>query len=473
MFIVKQIQTHHIYLLINLKQFSIFFFFSKIFFYMINKSLKIIILAAGESKRILSSKSKILHTIGGKTILNHVLENVTKIVKKKDINIVISPKLTELKTIYKNINFSFQKKQLGTANAVMASRKFYSKAKEDILILYADNPFIDQKVINNMVNLKKKKNSDIVILGVKTKKENEYGRIILNDEGGVKKIIEFKDATSQQKKISLCNSGIILIKSNVLKRLILKIKPKNKKREYYLTDIIELATRENLKVDFLEENFLKTLGINTKQELVVAEAYFQNILRNKFISNGVKLLDPETVFFHYDTRIGKDVIIEPNVFFGPKVIIKDNVHIKAFSHIEGAKIFDSVTIGPFARLRPETIINKNSSIGNFVEIKKTFIKKNTKINHLTYLGDSEIGENVNIGAGVITCNYDGIKKNKTRIDNNVFVGSNVSLVAPIKLNKNSIVGAGSVITESVKEKALAVERNKQEIFSNYKKNRKR
>jgi len=271
----------------------------------------------------------------------------------------------------------------------------------------------------------------------------------------------------------LCNSGIILIKSNVLKRLILKIKPKNKKREYYLTDIIELATRENLKVDFLEENFLKTLGINTKQELVVAEAYFQNILRNKFISNGVKLLDPETVFFHYDTRIGKDVIIEPNVFFGPKVIIKDNVHIKAFSHIEGAKIFDSVTIGPFARLRPETIINKNSSIGNFVEIKKTFIKKNTKINHLTYLGDSEIGENVNIGAGVITCNYDGIKKNKTRIDNNVFVGSNVSLVAPIKLNKNSIVGAGSVINESVKEKALAVERNKQEIFSNYKKNRKR
>ena len=440
---------------------------------MINKSLKIIILAAGESKRILSSKSKILHTIGGKTILNHVLSNVSKIVKKKNINIVLSPKLKQLKNIYKNVNFSLQKKPLGTANAVMASKKFYSKAKGDILVLYADNPFIDKKIITSMIKLKKKNDSDIIILAVNTKKKNEYGRIILNDKAQVKKIIEFKDATNEQKKIPLCNSGIILIKSNILKKLIVKIKPKNKKKEYYLTDIIELATKENLKVDFFKENFSKTLGINTKQELVVAEEYFQDILRNKFINNGIKILDPKTVFFHYDTKIGKDVTIEPNVFFGPNVIIKNNVHIKAFSHIEGAKIYDNVTIGPFARLRPDTIINENSRIGNFVEIKKTNIKKNSKVNHLTYLGDSEVGENVNIGAGVITCNYDGIKKYKTKIENNVFVGSNVSLVAPVKLSKNSIVGAGSVITESVKEKALAVERNKQKIFPNYKKKRKK
>ena len=324
-----------------------------------------------------------------------------------------------------------------------------------------------------MFNLKKKNNSDIVLLAVDTNKKNEYGRIILDQEDKVKRIVEFKDATNDQKKISLCNSGIMILKSEVLKKLIKKIKPKNKKKEYYLTDIIELANKSNLKVDYIESDFSKTLGINTKLELATAEEYFQNILREKFISLGVKLLDPKSIFFNYDTKIGKDVIIEPNVFFGPDVTIKNNVHIKAFSHIEGVKILDNAVVGPFARLRPGTVIGPNSRIGNFVEIKKTNIKKNSKINHLTYLGDSNVGENVNVGAGVITCNYDGIKKNKTIIEDNVFIGSNASLVAPIKLAKSSIVGAGSVITQSVKEKALAVERNLQKTFPNYRKNRKK
>jgi len=440
---------------------------------MIINSLKTIILAAGESKRILSSKSKILHTIGGRTILDHVLINMEKIVNKKNINIVISPKLNYLKKEYKNISFSLQTKPLGTAHAVLSCKNFYSKAKRDILILYADNPFIDHEIIKKMFNLKKKNNSDIVLLAVDTNKKNEYGRIILDQEDKVKRIIEFKDATNDQKKISLCNSGIMILKSEVLKKLIKKIKPKNKKKEYYLTDIIELANKSNLKVDYIESDFSKTLGINTKLELATAEEYFQNILREKFISLGVKLLDPKSIFFNYDTKIGKDVIIEPNVFFGPDVTIKNNVHIKAFSHIEGVKILDNAVVGPFARLRPGTVIGPNSRIGNFVEIKKTNIKKNSKINHLTYLGDSNVGENVNVGAGVITCNYDGIKKNKTIIEDNVFIGSNASLVAPIKLAKSSIVGAGSVITQSVKEKALAVERNLQKTFPNYRKNRKK
>ena len=440
---------------------------------MINNSLKTIILAAGESKRILSSKPKILHTIGGKTILQHVLDNIEKVVSKKNINIVINPKLNQLKNEYKKINFSFQKKPLGTAHAVLSSKKFYSKSNQDILIIFADNPFIDKKIVENMIDLKKKKNSDIVLLAVNTNKKNEYGKIILNDEDKVKKIVEFKDATIDQKKISLCNSGILLLKSGVLKKLITKIKSKNKKKEYYLTDIVDLANKDNFKINYVKSDFLKTLGINTKQELAVAEEYFQNVLRAKFISAGIKLLDPKSVFFNYDTKIGKDVIIEPNVFFGPNVIIKNNVHIKAFSHIEGAKILDNAIIGPFARLRPGTVIGPSSHVGNFVEIKKTHIQKNSKINHLSYLGDTNIGKNVNIGAGVITCNYDGIKKNKTTIADNVFVGSNVSLVAPIKLSKNSIVGAGSVITQSVKKNALALERNEQKIFPNYKKNRKK
>ena len=440
---------------------------------MINNSLKTIILAAGESKRILSSKSKILHTIGGKTILEHVLDNMKKVINKKNINIVISPKLNKLKNEYKKIVFSFQKSPLGTAHAVLACKNFYSKSKKDILILYADNPFIDQEIIKNMVNLKKKNNSDIVLLAVNTNKKNEYGRILLDKEDKVKKIVEFKDATNDQKKVALCNSGIMLLKSEVLKKLIIKVRPRNKKKEYYLTDIIELANKNSFKVDYIKSNFLKTLGVNTKQELAIAEECFQNTLREKFISEGVKLLDPKNVFFNHDTKIGKDVIIEPNVFFGPDVTIKNNVHIKDFSHLEGAKILDNAIIGPFARLRPGTVIGPNSHIGNFVEIKKSNIKKNSKINHLSYLGDSKVGENVNVGAGVITCNYDGIKKNKTIINDNVFVGSNVSLVAPIKLGKSSIVGAGSVITQSVKEKALAVERNLQKTFPNYRKNRKK
>ena len=440
---------------------------------MINNSLKTIILAAGESKRILSSKSKILHTIGGKTILEHVLDNMKKVMNKRDINIVISPKLNKLKNEYKKISFSFQKNPLGTAHAVLSCKKFYTKSKKDILILYADNPFIDQEIIKNMVNLKKKNNSDIVLLAVNTNKKNEYGRILLDEEDKVKKIVEFKDATNDQKRVSLCNSGIMLLKSEVLKKLITKISPRNKKKEYYLTDIIELANKNSFKVDYIKSNFLKTLGVNTKQELAIAEECFQNTLREKFISEGVKLLDPKSVFFNHDTKIGKDVIIEPNIFFGPDVTIKNNVHIKAFSHLEGVKILDNAIIGPFARLRPGTVIGPNSHIGNFVEIKKSNIKKNSKINHLSYLGDSKVGENVNVGAGVITCNYDGIKKNKTIIKDNVFVGSNVSLVAPIKLEKSSIVGAGSVITQSVKEKALAVERNLQKTFPNYRKNRKK
>ncbi|PPR35341.1 MAG: Bifunctional protein GlmU [Alphaproteobacteria bacterium MarineAlpha6_Bin4] len=440
---------------------------------MINNSLKIIILAAGESKRILSSKSKILHTIGGKTILDHVIDNVGKLVNKNNINIVISPKLKQLKKEYKKISFSFQTNPLGTAHAVLSCKNFYSKKNQDILILYADNPFIDKEIINKMVNLKKKNNSDLVLLTVNTNKKNEYGRIVLDKEDKVKKIVEFKDATSDQKRISICNSGIMLFKSEVLKRLIKKIKPKNKKKEYYLTDIIELANENNLKVDYIKSNFLKTLGVNTKQELAIAEENFQNTLRKKFISSGVKLLDPKSVFFNHDTKIGKDVVVEPNVFFGPDVTIKNNVHIKAFSHIEGVKILDNAVIGPFARLRPGTVIGPNSHIGNFVEIKKSNIKKNSKINHLTYLGDTSVGKNVNVGAGVITCNYDGIKKNKTIIEDNVFIGSNASLVAPIKLEKSSIVGAGSVITQSVKEKALAVERNLQKTFPNYRKNRKK
>ena len=440
---------------------------------MINQSLKAIILAAGKSKRILSSHSKILHTICGKPIIDHVYDNLKKVIKKENINFVINSNLSDFQKRYKKSKFSFQQKPLGTAHAVLSAKSFYFSDKKDVLIFYADNPFINNKIVNALFNLKKKKKSSIVMLAVKTKKKNEYGRLILNKNNEITEIVEYKDANSEQKKIQLCNSGIMLVDNHVLRKLLPKIKANNKKKEYYLTDIVGLAKKNNYKIDYVESDFFTTFGINTGEELSIAENYFQNLLRKKFISSGVRLLDPKSVFFSYDTKIGKDVIIEPNVFFGPNVIIKNNVHIKAFSHIEGVKILDNAVVGPFARLRPGTVIGPNSHVGNFVEIKKTHIQKNSKVNHLSYLGDSNIGENVNIGAGVITCNYDGSKKNKTTIEDNVFVGSNVSLVAPIKLSKSSLVGAGSVITQSVKKNALAVERNEQKTFPNYKKNRKK
>ena len=291
---------------------------------MINNSLKTIILAAGESKRILSSKSKILHTIGGKAIIEHVLDNISKVVNKKNINVVISPKLNQLKNEYKKISFSFQKKPLGTAHAVLSCKDVYSKSNQDILILYADNPFIDETIVRSMVNIKKKKNSDIVLLVVNTNKKNEYGRIILNDEDKVKKIVEFKDATINQKKISLCNSGIMLLKSEVLKKLITKIKSKNKKKEYYLTDIVDLANKDNFKINYVKSDFLKTLGVNTKQELAVAEEYFQNVLRAKFISAGIKLLDPKSVFFNYYIWTKKNIWFNNYIFTYFCIIIEKN-----------------------------------------------------------------------------------------------------------------------------------------------------
>ena len=440
---------------------------------MINQSLKAIILAAGKSKRILSSHSKILHTICGKPIIDHVYDNLKKVIKKENINFVINSNLSDFQKRYKKSKFSFQQKPLGTAHAVLSAKSFYFSDKKDVLIFYADNPFINNKIVNALFNLKKKKKSSIVILAVKTKKKNEYGRLILNKNNEITEIVEYKDANSEQKKIQLCNSGIMLVDNHVLRKLLPKIKANNKKKEYYLTDIVGLAKKNNYKIDYVESDFFTTFGINTGEELSIAENYFQNLLRKKFISSGVRLLDPKSVFFSYDTKINKDVVIEPNVFFGSKVIVKENVIIKSFSHLEGVRIMKNTVVGPFARLRPGTIVGSNSQIGNFVELKNTSIKNNSKVNHLTYLGDAEVGTNVNIGAGTITCNYDGFKKHKTHIENNVFVGSNTSLVAPVKLKNNSIIGAGSVITKTVNANALALERSQQKIILNYRKNRKK
>jgi bifunctional UDP-N-acetylglucosamine pyrophosphorylase/glucosamine-1-phosphate N-acetyltransferase len=274
----------------------------------------------------------------------------------------------------------------------------------------------------------------------------------------IEHIIEYKDATNEERQITLCNAGIMIVRGKELPKLLEKLDNKNAGGEYYLTDIVKIAKAEGLKSTFTEAGESEVMGINSKLELSDAEKIMQNRLREEFMTNGVTMTDPSTVYFSYDTEIGKDVVIQPNVFFGKSVKIKNNVEIKAYSYIEGAVIEDGVSIGPFARIRPGTHLSKDVHVGNFVEIKNSELKDGVKVGHLSYIGDAEIGENVNIGAGTITCNYDGVKKHKTKIGKNAFIGSNTALIAPVTIGEGALIGAGSTINKDVKKDALAVTR---------------
>ncbi len=285
--------------------------------------------------------------------------------------------------------------------------------------------------------------------------------MVVDENGHLEKIVEFKDATAEEKKIALCNSGVMGVAGTQLKNLLAKVKNENAVQEFYLTDIVEIAGELGLKRTFLKTKLEEVLGVNSRFELAKIEEIKQQQLRRKMMDLGVTLLDPSSVYFSFDTKIAQDVVIHPQVFFGPKVAIEKNVEIKSFSHIEGAKILSGAVVGPFARIRPETEIGENVRVGNFVEIKKSQIKKGAKINHLSYIGDSEIGEESNIGAGTITCNYDGYNKSKTTVGRNVFIGSNSALVAPVEIADGAVVGAGSVITKNVAADDLAVSRSKQ------------
>ena len=324
--------------------------------------------------------------------------------------------------------------------------------------MYADNPLID---IDDLKKIKSQlKINDVVIMGFHSQHNSSYG-IIIEKNNQVEEIVEFKEASLQQRKITTCNSGIIALSSKAL-QLVSQIKNNNTKKEFYLTDIVKLAKKYNHKIKVVTAKEEKTaLGVNDMNELGMAEKIMQDQYRKKAMKGGVRLVAPETVFLSKDSVFGKNVIIEPHVIIGPKVKIGSDVVIRSFSHLENALIKNKVSIGPYATIRPGTILNDNSKVGNFVEIKNSKIDKFSKVNHLSYVGDADVGERVNIGAGTITCNYDGVKKSKTNIKNGSFVGSNSSLVAPVTLGSNSIIGAGSVITKNVEDNTLALTRSEQ------------
>ena len=428
-----------------------------------------IILAAGKGSRMNSSIPKPLHKIAGKTIIEHILYNIKD--AGYDDSVIVLNKENEsffsyLRTNNTDLTFAFQKDQLGTGDAVREGVKDLDLSEvENVLVVFGDTPLLSSKTLRDLLNFNDQ--SDITVLGFETSDPGRYGRLLVSN-GKLLKIVEALDANEEEKKITLCNGGIMIIKANKLKENLSLIKNNNVKKEYILSDLIEINNNDGGQSSFLECDYEETIGVDSKKGLSKAEKIYQNRLRDSFMESGTTILDPETVFFSHDTKIGKDVEIEANIVFGENVTIKDNVVIKSFCSIENSIINNGSSIGPFARLRNNVNVGKDTKIGNFVELKNSSLENDVKISHLSYIGDAEIQDSANIGAGTITCNYDGRKKSKTNIKDKVFVGSNTSLVAPVTLNEKSVIGAGSVITKNVSKGSLALTRSNQKEKKNYK-----
>ncbi len=425
-------------------------------------NLEIIILAAGKGTRMKSSIPKVLHHLGGKPVVEHVL-NTARSLKPKKIHLVLNKEIkNEFDHLKNKINLIIQKKQLGTGDAINAAIRSFQK-NSNILVLYGDVPLIHSSTLKKIIKFKK---NEINILCFNKEEQNNYGKVILGTNGFVNEIIEQKEL-KRKENFYLCNSGIFSIHSKLLTKLIPKINNKNMKKEYYLTDIFKMASNSDIKIKSVVTSEKEVQGINDKKDLAMAENEFQENLRVKHLKAGVTMHDPSTVYFSEDTKIGKDVTIHPFVVIGKNVKILNGAEIYSFSHLEDCRIGRKTSIGPYARIRPGTQINEQAKIGNFVEVKNSTIDTNSKINHLSYVGDSIIGKNVNVGAGTITCNYDGKAKYKTVIKDNAFIGSNSSLVAPLEVGKNAYIGSGSTITKKVKQDSLAVERSVQMEVKNW------
>lgn len=427
------------------------------------KNLSVIILAAGKGSRMKSDLPKVMHKVAGREMLNMVIDEAKKL-EPQNISIVVSqdfaPFEEKITSQHQKISFALQKVRKGTADAVKTGLKNFKKPAHNFLILYGDTPLINEKTLHLMLE-KISKDNALCVLGFDTTTDNAYGRLVVDVNGNLKKIIEYKDASPKERKISLCNSGVVAVQGAWLDKLLQQVKNNNASGEFYLTDIVGIACEMGLKCGFIRTNEHEVLGVNSRAELAKIESIKQGDLRKKHMDAGVTLLDATSVYFSYDTKISHDVIIHPHVVFGKNVVVAKDVELRSFSHIEGAEIGSGSIIGPFARIRPETKIGENVRVGNFVEIKKSVLKKGAKVNHLSYIGDSEIGHETNIGAGVITCNYDGFSKFKTKIGDEVFVGSNSALVAPVNIGNHAVIGAGSVVTQDVKAEDLAVSRARQ------------
>ncbi|WP_020591933.1 bifunctional UDP-N-acetylglucosamine diphosphorylase/glucosamine-1-phosphate N-acetyltransferase GlmU [Kiloniella laminariae] len=429
------------------------------------RKLAVIVLAAGQGTRMKSKLPKVLHGLAGKSMLAHVLSGVEKL-SPDEIVVVVGPDAQAVEKAAAPHKTAVQQDRLGTGHAV---REAFSALKgfcdpgdqADILVIFGDTPLIRSATFEKMLTRRREEQGPVLLgLAFRPEDAGRYGRVKLDEEGRVAGIVEFADATDAEKAIDLCNAGILLGDGPTVCRLIHQLDNNNAQGEYYLPVIFDFAYAEGLDTRAVEASEEEVMGVNSRQELAAAELVLQQRLRNEAMVQGVTLIDPASTWLSTDTLFGRDIIIEPSVFIGPGVSIADDVTIKAFSHLEGATVAEGSVIGPYARLRPGTEIKAGGKVGNFVETKNAVLGAGAKVNHLSYIGDAEIGARANIGAGTITCNYDGYNKWKTVIGEDAFIGSNTALVAPVNVGAGAIVGAGSTLTKAVEKDAIAVVRGR-------------
>lgn len=430
--------------------------------------LNVIILAAGQGTRMLSLKPKVLHEIAGLSMVGYVLRAVQNL-NPSQIYTVLSPSMEEVKDevlrLASSAQVVFQHEQKGTAHAVLMAQEAFT-GEGGTLILCGDTPLITSETLTHFLESSCTCQA-LSVLGMEVFETNFYGRLILDGKGVLQQIVEVKEASEDEKKGTLCNSGIIFLQNKEALNLLNRVGKSSVTGEFYLPEVVRIAYELGLNPTYsVASDSREFKGVNTRVELAQSEELMQSRLREKVMQKGVTLLDPASVYFSYDTVLERDTVVEPHVFFGPRVTVGEGVRIKAFSHLEGTMVGDRSVVGPFARLRPGTILEEAVRVGNFVETKKAHLKKGAKAGHLSYLGDATIGEKSNIGAGTITCNYDGYNKWETTIGSDVFIGSNTALVAPVTIGEGAMIGAGSTITKDVTARSLSIARGRQVDLEN-------
>ncbi len=423
--------------------------------------VSLIILAAGMGSRMNSDLPKVLHQIGAAPMLHHAMA-AGRSLDPSRIVVVAGFEAARVRAAVLSFDEAaevvVQDPQLGTAHAVAQAAPLLADAEGDAIVLYGDTPFVRPETLEAMQAARGR--HAVVVLGFQPRDPARYGRLIVNGDQ-LDRIVEYKDATEAERAIPLCNSGVVCADAKTLFALVAEVGNANAAGEYYLTDIVEIARSRGLSAGVVICDESETLGINTRAELAGAEAAFQSRARAEALENGVTLTAPETVFFALDTHIGRDAVIGPNVIFGPGVTIESGAEIKGFCHLEGCHVSRGATVGPFARLRPGAELAEDVHVGNFVEIKNAVLDEGVKVGHLTYLGDAHVGEFTNIGAGTVTCNYDGVMKHRTTIGKRTFIGSDTMLVAPVTIGDDAMTASGSVITSDVPDTDMAIARNRQ------------
>ncbi|WP_294223615.1 bifunctional UDP-N-acetylglucosamine diphosphorylase/glucosamine-1-phosphate N-acetyltransferase GlmU [uncultured Shimia sp.] len=425
-------------------------------------SIALVILAAGKGTRMNSDLPKVLHPIANAPMLVHAMQAGTALAPERVV-VVAGHGFDAVQSAAEDFNEEVvvveQKEQNGTAHAVEVCREALKDFGGDVIVLFGDTPFVRAETLKSMVAAKAE--NAVVVLGFEAADPGKYGRLLMSGDQ-LDRIVEFADASDEERAVTFCNSGVMLADRETLFSLIDDITPNNAQGEYYLTDVVGLARQRGLGVTAVACEESETLGINSRTHLAEAEAVFQARARQELMELGVTLQQPDTVMLSFDTVIGRDTTIEPNVYFGSGVTIESGTRIRAFSHLEGCHVSRGAVVGPYARLRPGAELSENVHVGNFVEIKNADVGEGTKVNHLSYIGDATLGAGTNIGAGTITCNYDGVMKHRTTIGDKVFIGSNTMFIAPVTVGNEAMTGSGSVITKDVPDAALAIARSEQQ-----------